>query len=290
VSNAVVQDVYAPSNSNQHIGDVLQSGKKFGERYFWVANNSGKIIITDKNFVKIGSVSGLISPRYIEFVSNNKAYVTNLQLNNAQPNYIQVLDLNTYQVTKTIRLDGWTEEMVQSYGKVYVCNQKRKYVYVINASSDLIIDSIDVNASSANIVKDKNEKLWVSCNADAANNISARLVRIDPARDSVEAEISLNTTQNSVSRMVINGNGDGLYFLLGDLYTLSIGSNVPTSLVQQGARIFYGLCVDPDDETIYIGDAIDYNQDGNILVYKADGSYKNTFKAGIIPGYMWFDE
>jgi len=255
-----------------------------------VVNSSGKIVVTDKNFIKLASVPGFISPRYMEFVSNNKAYVSNLQLSNVA-NYIQVLDINSNTISKTIRLDGWTEHMVQSYGKVYVCNQKRKYIYVINASSDLVVDSIYVNATNACVVKDKNEKLWVSCNADAANNIPARLVRIDPAKDSVEADISLQTTQNSISVLAINGTGDNLYYLMSDAFKMSISATTPTgAFTQQGSRTFYGLCVDPSDETIYISDAIDYNQDGNILRYKADGTYVSTFKAGIIPGFMWIDE
>ncbi len=292
LSGSVIPDVYGPANSNQYIGDVVQSGVKFNGNYFWAVNHSGKIVVTDKNFIKRASISGFISPRYIEFVSNNKAYVSNLQLNNNVANYIQVLDVNTNSISKTIRLDGWTEQMAQSYGKVYVCNQRKKYVYVINASTDLLYDSIFVNATNDCIVKDKNEKLWVSCNADSVNNIPSRLVKINPLTDSIESDISLQTIHNSVTHLSINGSGDVLYCLLSDLYKIPItATSIPiTPLIVQGASVFYGLCIDPDDGTIYIADAIDYNQNGSILRYKSDGTLVSTFKSGIIPGYMWLDE
>ncbi len=291
-SGATVNDAYTPNNSNQYIGDVLESGVKFNEKYFWAVNNSGKIVVTDKNFIKISTITGFISPRYIQFVSNNKAYISNLQLNNNLPNYIQVLDANTNTISKTIRVDGWTEQMVQSYGKVFVCNQRKKYVYVINASSDILTDSIYVNATNACIVKDQNEKLWVSCNADAANNISARLVKINPVTDFIESSISLATTQNSIGKLSINSVGNTLYYLMSDVYKMSITATTSpaSAFIQQGSRAFYGLCVDPDDETIYVSDAIDYMQNGNILRYKADGTYVSTFKAGISPGFMWVEE
>jgi DNA-binding beta-propeller fold protein YncE len=290
-SGSIVPDAYGPANSNQYIGDVIQNGIKFNENYFWAVNHSGKIVVTDKNFIKLASVGGFISPRYIVFVSNNKAYVSNLQLNNNVANYIQVLNVNTNSISKTIRLDGWTEQMVQSYGKVYVCNQRKKYVYVIDASTDLLSDSIFVNATNACIVKDRNEKLWVSCNADSVNNIPARLLKINPINDSVESDISLQTTHNSVSQLKINGSGNTLYYLLNDLFKFSISATSPSAtFIQQGTRVFYGLCIDPDDETIYIADAIDYNQNGSILRYKSDGTFVSTFKSGIIPGYMWVDE
>ncbi|MGZ3862779.1 MAG: YncE family protein [Bacteroidia bacterium] len=288
---SIVYDAYAPANSNQYIGDVVQSGKLFAEKYFWVVNNSGKVVVTDKNFIKLSSITGFISPRYMEIVSNNKAYVSNLQLNSAAANYIQVFDLNSNTISKNIRLDGWTEEMVQSYGKVYVCNQRRNYVYVINSSTDAVVDSIYVNATSACIVKDKNEKLWVSCNADAANNVPARLLRIDPVADTVEADISLQTTSNSVSRLKINSAGNILYYMMNDIFKFPITATTPSSaFIAQGNRAFYGLCVDPADETIYVSDAIDFNQDGNVLRYKSDGTYVNTFKAGVSPGFMWIEE
>lgn len=291
VSGSVLHDAYSPANANQYIGDVLQSGVKFNEKYYWVVNNSSKVVVTDNNITRLASISSFISPRYIRFVSNNKAYVTNLQLNNNLPNYVQIFDASTNAISGSIRIDGWTEEMEQSYGKVYVCNQRKKYVYVIDAATDKLTDSIYVNATTACVVKDQNEKLWVSCNADATNNIPARLVKINPLTDSVETDISLQTTQNSVSRLSINGGGNTLYYLMGDLYKLPISSSAPqAAIVLQGTRAFYGLCIDPQDETIYVSDAIDYNQDGNILRYRADGAYLSTFKASVSPGYMWVDQ
>ena len=292
-SGAFVYDAYGQANSGQFIGDELQSGVRHGEQYFWVVNNSHKIVVTDRNFFKLSSVSGFISPRYIQFVSNSKAYVSNLQLNytsTSPPNYIQILNVDSNTV-KQIRLDGWTEQMVASYGKVYVCNMSKKYIYVINTSNDLVVDSIFVNATNSCIVKDQNEKLWVSCNADSIAGIPARLVRIDPLTDTVEADISLQTTHNSISRLVINSAGNTLYYLMTDVFKISISATAASSsLIQQGSRTFYGICVDPTDETVYVSDAIDYNQDGNILRYKSDGTYINTFKAGLIPGFMWIED
>jgi hypothetical protein len=292
-SGAFVYDAYVQANSGQFIGDELQSGVRRGEQYFWVVNNSHKIVVTDRSFYKLTSVSGFISPRYIQFVSNSKAYVSNLQLNYTSaspPNYIQILNVDSNTV-KQIRLDGWTEQMVESYGKVYACNMSKKYVYVINTSNDLVIDSIFVNATNSCIVKDQNEKIWVSCNADSVNSIPSRLIRIDPLTNTVEADISLQTTHNSISRLVINGAGNTLYYLMTDVFKISINASVSsTSIIQQGSRTFYGICLDPGDETIYVSDAIDYNQDGNILRYKPDGTYINTFKAGLIPGFMWIED
>jgi len=191
-NNSTVINAYTAANSNQSLGDVLQSVTAFNEKYYLVVNNSGKVVVCDKNFVRLTTVSGFISPRYMQVVRDNKAYVSNLVLptNSNQTNYIQVLDITTNTISKSIRVDGWTEQMAQAYDNVYITNQNKNYVYVINASNDAL-DSIYVGATSACIVKDVNEKLWVSCNANATNNISAKLVRINPVSNSVDTAISL---------------------------------------------------------------------------------------------------
>lgn len=286
VNGVVVPDVYAPANNNQYIGDVLQSVASFNSKYYWVVNNSKKIVVTGKDFVQVANIAGFISPRYIKFVSNNKAYVTNLQLNASAANYLQVVDLNTNVITKSVRLDGWTEQMAQSYGEIFVCNQGRKYVYVIDAVSDQVSDSIFVNATTSCVVKDQNEKLWVSCNADAGNNVPARLVRIDPVTHLVEADISLQTSQRSISALAVNGNGSTLYYLMNDVYKMAITSTSPSPVILQGNRVFYNLLVDPEDESIYVSDAIDYNQAGTLLKYNTAGTQTASVKTGIIPGFM----
>jgi len=292
-SNATIINAYTASNSNQNLGDVLQSVTKFNDKYYLVVNNSGKIVVCDKNFVRLAIINGFISPRYMQVVSNNKAYVSNLKLPNNpnQTNNIQVLDMATNTISKSIRIDGWTEQMVQSYGKVYITNQNKKYVYVIDAMNDNL-DSIYVGATNACIVKDANEKLWVSCNADSTNNISAKLKRIDPISNTVDTTVfSLQTTRQSISRLCINGDGTTLYYLMNDVYKMSINAlTCPGSAtISHGSYTFYGLCIDPDDETIYVSDAVDYNSNGKLYRYQANATYIGTYTMGITPSFMMMD-
>jgi YVTN family beta-propeller protein len=293
LSNSVIQSAYAASNANQSLGDVLESIAKFNKKYYLLINNSGTIVVCDNNFVRQTTISGLISPRYIEFVSENEAYISNLQLNSTLPNYIQVLDLITNTITKTVRLDGWSEQMEQSHGEVFITNQSKNYVYVIDTRTDMVMDSINIRSTSACIVKDENEKLWVSCNADATHNIQARLVEINPVTHKIEDSLSLQTTQNSISRLCINGSGTSLYYLMNDVFKMSINAtNCPSiPVILQGTHNFYGLCIDPDDETIYVSDATDYNSFGKLLRYQQSNfGLIGNYTMGVTPGFMMVDE
>lgn len=288
VSGNSVISAYAAANNNQSPGDVLQSVSKINGNYYLVVNNSGRIIITDKNFAKLSVINGLISPRYIQVVSNNKAYVSNLILN-SNANYLQVIDLNTNSISKSIRLDGFSEQMVYSYGKVFVTNTTKNYLYVINAATDAISDSIFLNTTSSSIVKDEDEKLWVSCDAGASAGKSSLLLRIDPVTYHMDT-VSLHTASNTPWRLCMNGAKNTLYFLMDDVYKLDVHTKSVSMVLSHGTKDLYGLGIDPDDETIYISDDKHFNQNGAVYAYDASGNFIRSFNTGVGPGFMLFDE
>ncbi|MGB0851494.1 MAG: DUF5074 domain-containing protein, partial [Bacteroidia bacterium] len=60
---SIQNEVYKNKN-DEPIGNVFQSIAFVNGMYFFVANNSGKIVLTDSSFMKVGEVTGLTSPRY----------------------------------------------------------------------------------------------------------------------------------------------------------------------------------------------------------------------------------
>jgi len=286
-SGNVIEDVYKSNNNNQSIGDICQSLYIHNHKIYIVINNSGKVVALDPStFQKTGQISGLTSPRYFLPVSNNTAYVSDLYANS-----ISIVDLNSMTKTGSIACPGWTEEMVQSFGKVFVCNLKKDYVYVIQSSTNQITDSILVGYGSTSIVKDKNEKIWVACTGDSLRNALPRLVCFNPINHQIEKSFAFSSYSQSPSQLKINGTGDELYFLNKNVFKLNINAN---SLPQQpfinaGNKLFYALGIHPGDGSIYVSDAIDYVQRGKVLIYTNSGNLQTTITAGIIPGNIVFD-
>jgi YVTN family beta-propeller protein len=280
-----IQDLFKAAN-NRPLGDICQSMCIYAGRTYLVVNNSGKIeVVNSETFISEAIIIGLTSPRYFLPVSKSKAYVTDLY-----SNAISIIDLNTNRLTGQIICNGWTEEMVLTYGKVFVTNRNSDKLYVIDTQNDKLEDSIKIGFGSGWIVEDKYSKLWILCTGDSSKKFNASLHRIDPLTQKTEQSYTFSEINDYPTRLEINRDGDTLYFINGGIYRMQISDNsLPSKpFIEQSGRNFYSLGVNPDNGNIYAGDAIDYVQRGKIYVFSPDGMLKNTFLAGIIPGDFYF--
>jgi hypothetical protein len=283
----LTDDVFKTAN-NRPLGDVLQSLTIHNGKAYVVVNNSKKIeVINTTTFVSEGIISGFNSPRYIAFVDNNKAYVSDLY-----DNAIAVVDINSKTITGKIPCGGATEEMILLNGKAYVCNTKRNYLYVVNSVTDLLEDSIELSYGSNSIVQDKNNMLWVLCSGDPDHSINAGIYKVNPLTNDVEFSIN-NMPPTGIfgaTRLVINGSKNMLYWLNTDVFSLDINATaLPAQpFVKSNNNKFYGLGADPVSGDVYMSDAIDFVQRSNTYRYNSAGTYKGVFKTGISTNSFYF--
>ncbi len=264
--------------------DVAQSVTLFNGRLYVVVNNSGKVEILDpQDFHSIASVPNFTSPRYLLPIGNTKAYVTDLYAD-----AISVLDLNSLAITKKIPCPGWTERLVYHLGKVYVCNYRKTYLYVIDPLSDTKIDSIDIGLGAHHVLVDKYDRLIVSCGGYDLKQTENQLVFINALTHQVEKKISF--TQDYPSSLAINSTKDSLYYLKTHVFKISIEGDqeASTPFVSGVGKSFYGLDVDPGSNLVFITDAVDYVQRGKAYIYTASGNPVAQFSTGIVPNGFCF--
>lgn len=281
-SQSVSVEVF--KNANEYLlGDVLQSMYQMNNSLYLVVNNSSKIEVVDRStFKSIGSISGLASPRYFLPVSNSKAYVSDLYSNS-----ISVLDLNSQEVKGSINVSGWTEEMILLYGKAFVCNKGKNLLYVIDTSTDEILDSIVIGSSPSNVQQDQNGMLWVLCQGDNDEGAPAGLYKVNPISFEVEIIFDFNVG-DQVGNLDFNGANDTLYYLCSGskngVFRMSIADAVlPSSSFISSAQggNYYGLAVDPYGGEVLVSDAIDYVQKSKVSVYDPKGNLLTSFTSGI---------
>lgn len=285
-NHQVVQDIFKSQNPTQTLGDVCQSINKIGNEYYLVVNNSNKIVIVDAdNFKYKQSIMGFTSPRYMLAVSFNKAYVTDLYANK-----IAIVNLPSKSISGYINCSGWTEKMLLYYGKVFVSNLYKQYLYVIDALNDVIIDSILVGKYVSGLVLDKNDNLWVLSSGDNTINQKAQLHQINPATHQIIKTMIFNDN-SSPHHLIIDSKRENLFYINTHIFKMSISATqLPTNyFIPNNNNTFYAMEWSNFDDNLYVSDALDYVQNSNIYRYNANGQLIHTFKAGINASGFWIE-
>ncbi len=268
------------------LGDVPQSMVKFNANYYIMVNSSGKIEVVDTaSFSSVATITGLNSPRYFLGISPGKAYVTDLYSNG-----VSIINLTTHQLQGQIPVNGWTEALLMASNKVFVANKGADYVVVIDPNLDVVTDTIVLSKTPNSMVVDGNDKLWVLCDGGVSEEQPV-LYRINPNSLVIEQSFTFANINASPGNLQINAEGTTLYFLNQDVFKMNTLANaLPGSpFILAGGRLLYGLGIDPKTEEVYVADAVDYVQQGVVWRYGVNAAYVDSFKAGIIPGFFYFD-
>lgn len=289
--NTVEPNVFQ-SVQGKPLGDVLQSMSYINGRYYLVVNNGQRIEVTDENMKSLGSINNLTSPRYVLSITDQKMYVSDLYARGiwiVDPQSLKVAGAIPYYANADSSIKSWTEQMQLINNEAFVCGVESGEIIVINTGTDKIIDSIPVGKEPQWLATDKEGKLWVLCNGTIEKQYS-RLYRIDPGSRKILQGFTFPDKNISVSQLKTNAAGDSLYYIARDVYKMSIqGTALPASAyISSASRSFYGIGVDPYDNTLYVSDAVDYVQAGKIYHYARNGALLGSFGSGIIPSDFLF--
>ncbi len=294
-TKSVENEVFYRANAMK-LGDVAQS-MTIRDGVGWiVVNNSHVIFAIDINtFKEVGRITNLASPRYIHFVSDEKAYVTQIW-----DNRIFIVNPKRYEITGYIECpnmameSGSTEQMVQ-YGKyVFVnCWSYQNRILKIDTETDQVVDELIVGIQPTSLVMDKNYKLWTITDGGYEESPygyeTPSLYRIDAARFEIEKQFRFKPG-DSPSEVQINGEGDKLFWINKDIWSMNVEADrVPVRpFLKYRDTKYYGLTVNPRNGDVYVADAIDYQQQGVIYRYTADGEPVDEFYVGVTPGaFCW---
>ena len=285
------------------LGDVAQSAIVRGNTVYVIINNSGVIFAIDRRTAKItGTIRGLTSPRYMHFLSDTKAYVTDL----FSP-YITVFDPRTCKITGAIHTGqapstgsyNSTEQMAQYDKWVFVnCWSYSNKILVIDSEQDKVVHEIELRSIQPNsLVVDRNGKLWALTDGGYAGSEYGQtepcLYRIDAATWRVEQEFVFEKEEYP-SELCINGAGDVLYFINDGICKMSVtAAHAPVRplIPNERRHQIYGLAVDPTSGEIYVGDAIDFEQPGVVYRYRDTGQSAelvDSFGVGMLPSAFAF--
>lgn len=296
-TDSFYEDVFSSVNGQQ-LGDVFQSMKLIGDRYFLCINNSDKLIVINKNNYQFVASVSIPKPRYILPVSSSKAYISTLFSNK-----VYIIDLNTLQVTGNITMPAENPESMMLWNdKAIVCTWDTTVnkIYYINTATDVIENEITVSGRAPHsCVMDKESKLWV-LSGNVYKGKSSFLTRLDPSTGTVLKSYSFPANAD-VIKPVMNAAKDSLYFIGVDynggtanngIYRMNISAeDLPQQafLPAQTFQYFWALDIHPKTGNIFIGDPKGFVQKGNVMIYQPDGTLLKEFKTGVGPGHFYFN-
>ncbi len=291
----IQNEVFYRANAMK-LGDVAQS-MIIRDNVGWiVVNNSHVVFAIDlTTFKEIGRITNLTSPRYIHFLSDEKAYITQIW-----DNRIFIVNPKRYEVTGYIECpnmtteSGSTEQMVQ-YGKyVYVnCWSYQNRILKIDTETDKVVDELVVGIQPTSLVMDCNNKLWTITDGGYEGSPygyeAPSLYRIDAETFTIEKQFKFKLG-DWPSEVQLNGTGDKLYWLNDDVWEMSVfDEHLPVKpFLAYAETLYYGLTINPHNGDVYVADAIDYQQQGKVYRYSKERELIDEFYVGIIPGaFCW---
>lgn len=294
-SGSVTNELFYRANG-MRLGDVGQSMSIYDNRGWIVVNNSHVIFAIDLMTCRErGRIENLTSPRYICFINDEKAYVSQLW-----DNRIFIVNPRNYSITGYIEIpemsreSGSTEQMVCDGRYVYCsCWSYQNRIIKIDSETDRVIDAVSIGVQPRSLVMDRYGKLWTvtdgGSEGNPVGNEVAALHRIDAMTLKTERRFLFRKGENP-SSLQLNSEGDTLYWLNDDVWRMDVNETfLPDEpFIDSRNTKYYGLTISPETGDVYVADAIDYQQPGMIYRYSSCGEMIDKFYCGVTPGaFCW---
>lgn len=271
--------------NDRPLGDVLQSAFR-DNQLFLVVNNSQKIERMPDVVSKAGiPITGFQSPRFM-VKSNHGYFVSDLYANK-----LYKLS-NSLSMESSISMAGWGEGMACPDGEhVYVCNMSSGYLMKLDASEGRFIDSVRVGDSPKSVVVDSQDRIWVLCEGSIYPDETEGSLWCLNASDltvlfSQNFELGAHPSNLNIRKL----NEDTLYFLKNGVFRMptSTFETPQAAFIPENGRLFYGLGIDLQGR-VWVSDAKDYVQQGEVYRYNHSGIQEASYKVGIIPsGFVFY--
>lgn len=291
----VENEVFLRANG-QKLGDVAQSMVVRDNIGWIVVNNSHVLFAIDlTTFKEVGRITNLTSPRYIHFISDEKAYVTQLW-----DNRIFIINPRKFEITGYITTDmtmqtGSTEQMVQ-YGRyVYTnCWSYQNRILKIDTQTDRVVGQLTLGIQPTSLVLDKFDKLWTITDGgyegSPYGHEAPSLYRIDAETFQIEQQFKFKFG-DSPSEVQLNSGCDTLYFINRSVWRMAVTANrIPVRpFLESQETKYFGLTINPATSEVYVADALDNQQPGIVYRYSAQGKLLDEFRVGVSPGaFCWY--
>ena len=308
-----MRNIYPSRNPDdvKELGDVGNDVKIYGSKLWMVINCSNKVVVASVDDCRRQGQIDIPNCRFLAFHEGYayiSSYVGPVDMSRDCPlGSVFKVDTTSLSIVGRVDVGYQPDEMAVLDGKLYVANSGGyrapnydRTVSVIDLATFREERKIDVDINLFRCKADKYGQLWVSSRGDTYD-VPSRLYWL--RKDQSGRMEKAGSINHNVSDYCIVG--DSLYFIAAEWSsitkdnTISYGIvNVRThELVSQtlssapelaAVEMPYGIIVNPYERDFYVMDAKNYLSSGELLHFKADGSFDWKVSTGDIPGHAAF--
>lgn len=272
--------------NGQQLGDLGQDILVVDNEMYISMNGSKVVFVTDmelklKKTIEVDFEGGKMAPRYLA-AANGKVYVTYYE------GFLGEITPGSYEV-RTTPVGSYPEGLCISGGKAYVANSgygSGNTVSVIDLATFKEEKKITVNQNPQYVVADRDGKSLYVCSWDAYDPVTyavvspAKLQKIDIATGKVSDMDAYSDVKCIVegpdNRMfVAQGGYDANWQVCGTIKVIDMASGADKGLFTEDQILnYYSLSY--SNGYVFVG-ASDYNTNGDVYFYKADGTFAGKF-------------
>lgn len=297
-------DVFTRNNPEAilSLGDAGNDLQIHRQCLYAVINGSNKVeIMTATAARRLGQVN-VDSPRAIAFDSHGNAYVSSFvgPAADLPKGSVVRFDVATMQITGTVGVGVAPEEMVVIGDSLYVANSYNydsgiydNTISIIDLNTFTLVGSIEVAPNMHHLRLDSDGNMWVNSRGNYADILPA-LYRVSRQGKEWIAE----KTEAQCSNFAISGDTIYMYSQTWDAdwnasysystlntKTMAIG---PCFIKDASAiKTPYAIGVSPAGD-IYITDAKNYTSSGTLRRYSKEGTLRQMYTTGDLPGHIAF--
>ena len=300
-SNTIVNNYYSKANIGLYLGDTANDIVIKGDTAFVVVSTNQKIVVFRVSTGKLLHTirfKGNRFPRKMCIVNDSIAFVTDLY-----DHSISKFNPTTFKIIKEHIPVGPAPEGIAFYNNYLFVANSGYGDYLADKPKAGTISVIDINSlNEIKLLTDLPNIIEIKIDSNHSE-LFARYNNLPKYKDStggiVEYDLN-NLTEKRRWHLLANSmqfseNHDTLFFLSSagvEYINLNSDTTEPRLLIKNidKSEIWYSLAINPDDNSFWIGNAMDYQSQGKILIYEQNKFDKpiSIFNCGVNPNTIVF--
>ena len=276
------------------LGTLVQSIQLTDERVYVASNTALRVDVFDSaSFERVAQSEAVFDgPRYIEFVDDETAYVTNQVFGDDQSSTVEIVDFSAEEPTigGSIEVSGLPEALTLVDNRVYVALggfEESTSLAVIDAGDNELIEEFDIGCASRFVLSDQDDDVFAFCNTEGEIAILENgSTDEQPTRLDIEGTVG---TAGPGQDAAYVPESNEMYVIIDEQEVVrldTITNEVDAEIGPVGGDPIGAVNFEPTTEQLFLGRVPGFDVSGTVTIHDRAGTQTDEFAAGVAPTHI----